>query len=476
MNAPPRDRAGRRWWGWSAAATLAIFAFFCYWRSHYILGDAAFYALSIAHGRFDERSIHVAYYVLGWLTHRLLRPFGVHLDEALLLLSAAAATACVLLAWRFARALGRGALTAFAVALILMFSGNLLDQGTSAEIYGIELALVLASYVLYLANRPFVSGLVFGVAMLVSPLSALAGGFFVWDLMRRRHWKPFALAVAAGVCVYVPVLAWCWRDYFFGVRGLLRVGPHRDFGPGTVVYNVFALAKNFHWSLLFALPGMIAQWRHARSALGLTALTLLFHLPVFVGMREDGVFMLSAYPLLALLVADGAVAWLPPTRPPGRFLLPLIAVLYVATASVLWLRPPSQAYRQGLLALLGRAGREAVIIAPWHHAVALDFYHLDYGAKGTPVAPRLWEQYVTADTLRHLLSARSDVYLVETYYPNPIVERFMSGAQRERRWREHALLPRMQGLVAGLSADTVQDGARAPLVYRLRAPGGEIAR
>ena len=445
---------------------LGALILFMAFRAHALLGDGAVYALTIHRSRFFERSIHVAYYAAGWVAVRALRPFGLGLDDALVVLNAGLTTAALGAAWVLFRALGVPVRTASIAVFVLLFSGNILIQGTSVEVYALELVLVLASYVLFLRGRNTVAGLAYGAALLVTPLAAFGAGFFLWEASRHKRWKDFLLLTVVAAAVLGFTLAFCWREYFFGVRGLATTAPRRDFGHATLLYNAFALAKNFHWLLPFGLLGL---WRAARARDGLAGLALLtfaFHAPALLGMREDGVFALLAYPVVTLLIAGGLLAALEAlAKPLGWIAVGGAVTLYVATAGVLWLDAPSDAYRDSLVRLLRTSPRGTVILASWGQFGALELYAQLVRADGVEV---LCVDLLSREDLRRVLRTHREVLAIEKYYPNRLA-RWAPASVAKARYDAHALVPLLQRALPSARIITVRAPAGGPTVCRVIA-------
>src|SRR5262245_7742984 len=184
-------------WQWVLGFALVL-TFFLAARSHLLLGDAAVYARTIETRHFSERSIHLLYYLVGWLFLQITKPLHLPADTALIAMSSILMTVALWLSWRLSRALDQDARTSRLALFILLFAGVVIQQGTEAEVYSLQLVLTLASYLAYLRNRPVLAGLALGLATLTTPLGVLAVGFFVAELIRTRQWKPFLIMGVVG--------------------------------------------------------------------------------------------------------------------------------------------------------------------------------------------------------------------------------------------------------------------------------------
>lgn len=454
------------------AVPLAILGLLHIWRAHAIVADAAVYAQTIEDGRFFERSIHVLYYACGWLAHVVLGRFGMATDEALVLFNAVLITSAVLLARTLYLRLGIDRRLADVAVLTLLFSGNVIVAGTGAEIHALQLVCILGSCLLFHSRRVTASAVVFAAAVLVSPLSVFAAGFHVWLAWRERRPGDLARVAVIGCALVGAVLIWCWRDYFFGIRGLLSVGLERKIGLGTAVYNVAALFKNFHWLIPFAPIGL---WALRRSGMAsLVTIVLLMHAPLFFSMREDGVFMIVAYPFLALAMAAGLFEVAGRLRRNGRVLPGAVVAAYVLTGAYTWLDPPSERFRSSIDEFLRDCPGDATVIASWGHAAALEFYA---GLSGTELPAIHRTESMTDDDLRRRIGAGGDVFLVEKYYPSRVPRSLFPPGELHRRHEANALLARARRAVPGVRHTTMIHQPGGLTVYRLApptsGPGGE---
>jgi glycosyl transferase family 87 len=469
------------------ALGVGVFAWFVLWRARAINGDAVVYAETILGRQFGLRSIHIGYYLVGWLAQTVLGPLGVRMDETLVLLSAAWGAVSVVAFWLVARELGAGRRFAWIATFILLFAGNVLDQGISAEIYSMQFGCILISYVLFLRGRPAWAGVWFGFAGLISPLTATCAGFFPWAAFRRRAWRDFAIATLIAATLFAAVVAFVWRDYFFGIRGLFSEGLRQDFGLRVAIYNAYALTKSFHVMVPLIAVGLWVARRRDRALLGLLGITTLFHLPAIVGMKEDGVFLLGLYPMLALVAAQAIEALA--VRPAARVALAAYLALYALVGGWIWLEGLPRTYRDGILEFLRRTPSEATLVASWQHALAVRYYGAGLFASGR--APRLvMEHELDPAAWRKLLRQHAAVYVMEKYYPGRASAPFLDRNEEQRRYERSALLPRLRRLDPGFGAERQpvqpggpvfymvhphelgQDGATLPRAPGVRAGGG----
>lgn len=434
-------------------------------RSRLVIGDGATYAATIHSGDLVERSIHIGYYALGWVVHHLLAPLGLPLDASLILLNVLAAPAAVAVSWILFRALGVPRVTASLAAVVLLFTGCMLWQGTTAEIYAVQLVLVLASYVAFLRGFAVLSGVLFGVAMTVSMTTLFASAFFVWHMgahgVRREHW----VTVAVAVLLFGAVLAAVWDEYFFGTRGLLIAGAERPYGWATIAYNVYALVKNCHVLVPFAAVGLWSMVRTNVRLAWLLGAAVLGHAPAIAGMREDGVFLLTAFPFVALAAAFGIVTVWGWRHRISRAVVPAALALYACTSVWIWLEAPDHRSREVLMGLLEKSQPGDVVITDWDYGEALRFYDA-----ALPAA-RI-ERLVDVDSrpeaeFRSALSAEGSVYIVDDYSPKRL-SRLLLTSELDARKERFSLIARLRRVDPALAIDEVASAPRGPTVYRVR--------
>lgn len=478
--APRRSLPGGDTIKWVAFGVV-VFAWFMLWRARAINGDAVVYAETILDRQFGLRSIHIGYYLVGWLAQAVLVPLGVRIEETLVLLSAAWGAVAVATFWLLAAELGADRGLAWIATFILLFAGNLLEQGTSAEIYSMQLGCILISYLLFLRRRPAWAGVWFGYAGLISALTATCAGFFLWAAFRRRAWRDLAIATLTAAALFGAVVAFVWRDYFFGIRGLLSEGLRQDFGLPVAIYNAYALVKSFHVLVPLILLGSWVAWRRDRALLALLGITSLFHLPAILGMKEDGVFLLGLYPMLALVAAHAVQALA--VRPAARLALAAYLAVYAVLGGWIWLEGLPRTYRDGIVEFLRRAPPQATVVASWQHGLAVRYYGASLFASGR--APQLvMEHELDPPAWRRLLRQRGPLYVMEKYYPGRASGPILNRDEEQRRYQRSALLPRLRRFDPGFQAERLPGRRGGPIFYILhphqagrgvpsaRVPGG----
>jgi hypothetical protein len=324
----------------------------------------------------------------------------------------------------------------------------------------------MAAAVLFVERRAVASGLACGAALLVTPLAAFGAWPLVWDAGRRRALRPLVVTAVVAGLVWGVVVALCWRDYFYGTRGLFTVGPRRDFGWGTVAYNLAALAKNLHLLLPFVAVGIAAWWARRDAKAWLVPLALACSGLAFAGMREQGVFMIAAYPALSLAAARGVVVVmgrLPARARPAS--IAALGALYVALAATIWLEVPSGNYRADLRGFLDRAPARAVLVTSWDHAMAIGFYARQWGVAHPPLVVQ--EDNLTAPGLATLLRLEPAVFALEKLYPSRVVRWLLPPRRLARRIERLSLIGHLVRLSPGLRAIPISRHLGGPDFYRL---------
>jgi hypothetical protein len=188
-------------------------------------GDAAVYTEQVQNRVLDERTIHIGYVLLGIVFHKLL---PLQIDRAMNFMALAVGLAGAAALYGAGRVLGSWWAGVGGV-LLLLCSGSYVRGMVMSEVDILSAGLVMVSYALYVGRLTIVAGLVFGAAMLATPVSASMLPLFVFTFridgqafcgtIRRQFLRvlPFGLVALA---VYLPVVLWHWNNYVYGGRSL----------------------------------------------------------------------------------------------------------------------------------------------------------------------------------------------------------------------------------------------------------------
>ncbi len=393
---------------------------------------------------------------------RLTSPLGIPTDTALIALSGVFMTATLGLSYRLFRVMGEDERTSRWALFVLLFAGCFLQQSTEAEVYGLQMVLTLSAYLAYLRDRPWRAGILLGLATLTTPLGALIAGFFAAEAIRTRRWKPFAITSVVGAALFFAVLAFDWRDYFYGTRGLL-IDQRNVQTIGKGLENAVAVVKNLHFMLPFLIAGLMIAWRRDRRWLWLLVGLTLSHLPAILTVTEDGVFELPIYPVIAALIALGVVAGL--SRPGTvRTATGLALALYVAASLLIWLDPYDQRVKDGMLEGVRRVPPGAVLISNWSFVKTIEFYS---GApRDTLVASRrlLWPERLP--DIAAALRSGQPVYLMEPHLPTRGVRWLFTPTMQARHYAQNALMPRLERML-GVKGAPFFSRRGGPIFYRV---------
>jgi hypothetical protein len=213
--------------GWLvAAAVLVLFAAHATMlRAVVQNGDTAVYNEQIEAHNFDSCTVHIGYMLLGSVFHALL---PLQTDLGMNVMALVFGISALFAVYVTGVRLGSRVAGVSAVAFLLCVA-EFVRAMLLAEVDILEVSLVTLSFALYLHGRERLAGVLFGVAMLVTPLSATTLPLFVCTFaldgrgpraalgahLRRVFW--FALC---SLAVYVPVVAWHFYGYVYGPRSL----------------------------------------------------------------------------------------------------------------------------------------------------------------------------------------------------------------------------------------------------------------
>lgn len=252
------------------AVTVTSFAVLAYWTpSGLPNGDAAVYAQQIQQKRFDERSVHLGYYLWGAALTGFRETFS---DRALNLVGAAFGAGTIgLLAWMGIFAVGRP-MAGWVAAAVALGHLTLVENWVWAEVYGPQTFFLVGAFLAMASNRCVVAGLMLANAVLISPSSLLVVPALCFI---RPDWRStLRLGLTGGSLTLLAILP-VWQDYFLGNRGLLKAsGVSVDFKMAVlkesveVVFGVFAFLP----FLLLAAWALCRRLELRPLALGLVVL------------------------------------------------------------------------------------------------------------------------------------------------------------------------------------------------------------
>ena len=416
-----------------------------------LYGDAGMYADYVVLRKFDEVTLHLGYYLLVFLGDKVLGGlFGIPIPETEVWLNVVAGTLSVGVAYLLARELFGARREALLCAMIFGLSGRVFNNATSSEMYMVQTLCVLTSFYLFVRERIVLSGIVCGMALLVSPLSAFAYLFYpVYDFQRSGtiRWAVLFRLAAAGLLVYLPYLIVDGHELLFGVRGLLTIHKLVRFDPlASLAHFPTYQFKAFTVLSVLLIPAVMA-WRANRRVFILALAVGIPHLYIILKLTgEDHVFILNSDFFYACCLVIG---WRQmQTWKIGRVVAPLLLVahvgLYVASG-IIHTFQPHRDYADELrrVARTYLTGRNSIIVTDWGRAVALTFYgrpkptttvlmdslfqHQIYDVEGEPLQPITYLD-------------RPEVYLLDAWTPSPLNHLLRSQAALENFRQQNSIL------------------------------------
>ncbi len=391
-------------------------------------GDATTYANYALLGKFDDITLHNGYYfVLYALQHWLAAPLGIPVHETMAWLNVLCGAVSTVLVLLFTEALVGDRRLGVLAALLFVLSGRVLMNATSSEIYMLQTVCVLAAMLAYVKDRFVLAGIAAGCSLLVSPLSAFAFLFFpVWEVTRgeKVRWKAFALFVAAGTVVYLPYLITCWRELFWGRRGLLVVREAAKLDLPLLAVNIFKYQLKHYTLLWVLLPPALLHASRLRRVLWLTMVVAVPHAYIVAKLTgEDHTFLLNVDPFIVLWMAIGMGALLQ-RRSWWIALLPLAAhlLLYIK-AGMLFSGEHNKNYAAEMRGIAEQyiKGKPAVLISDWDVGIAMAHFGSD-SIVSTPEEDPVYRQmydFTDDEKVRPSLDGVV-IYLMDAWSPSPI--------------------------------------------------------
>lgn len=416
-----------------------------------MFGDAAMYSDYVLLRKFDELTLHLGYYAFLFVSHTLLNGvFGVPIQESAVWLNVVAATLSVGAAYLLGRELLGTRHDAFLCAVIFGLSGRVFANATTSEIYMLQTLFVLSSFYCFARERVMLSGLMCGVSMLVSPLSAFAFLFYpVFDYQRagKVRWSVLIRLAVAGLLVYLPYLIVHGRELLFGVRGLLvinhvvRVDPIRSLANfPTYQFKAFTVL------LLLIVPALLA----ARTNKRMFALALAVAIPhIYIILKltgEDHVFILNTDFFFGCCLVIG---WRELERARiGRVIAPLLLAGHVGLfvgAGIIHRFDPHRGYAEEMrrIAQTYLLGHDAIMVTDWSRAVGLTFFGRPTLTTTVHKDP-LFQNQIFDLEFRPMPSLarldRGEVYVLDAWEPSPLSRLLRSRKSLEAARRDNSVV------------------------------------
>ncbi|MEI9937640.1 MAG: hypothetical protein WDO69_10515 [Pseudomonadota bacterium] len=313
-----------------AARALVIAFFVALFFAHATLlrpvvqnGDSAAYNTQIDALDLASRSTHVGYLGLGIVFNKLL-PFGTDLNMNVMVL--AIGVVGLIGVYAVARRLSGSRWAAvFSVLLALVLPSELRGSLLS-EVDVVSVSLIALSYAWFLAEVPLVAGAVFGLSVLVTPMSGPMLTVFVLTVSlseaglarnASRHLLKLAKFGVAALAVYLPVVLTHYHDYVYGRRGLLNAPRLPLSLARQLAHSAVFIRDEAGITILFYALGVcacLASRRLWRFGQPVPALLLSVLLMAIVGDRVGPVpvqlpnlVLLAALPSVALVASPWAL-------------------------------------------------------------------------------------------------------------------------------------------------------------------------
>jgi len=294
-------------------------------------GDAATYAQSIATGNLGETTIHLGYYLLGIVVTPLI---PLPADRSLNIVSAACGGLSVLSIFLIAHLISGKKHVALVATLLLLTHDMFIRHALYAEVYLPQTSFLLLAILLWLRNRPILTGAAFAMSVLITPSAVFAVPCLVILRPQRRALSLMGLTAAA---LLVIAILPNYQDFFFGPRNLLRAS-RAAFSPIHALNKEgVELLFGFFASLPLITCGIVAAAVRPRFRVPGLAVASLWLVSLLLGERfTDVPVQLPTYAVLCLLGGLGfsLLPALPRKRRWAR-LLPLLALLSSAAVVLL---------------------------------------------------------------------------------------------------------------------------------------------
>lgn len=436
---------------------LAILAGAVYWTGldYQPRGDAILYSDLVLNARFDDISLHIGYYAIGYLLDRSLgAALGIPIHEIWCLLNLVAGALAAPTAYLVARQLLGGRVAALACTLIFIFCGRVVMNSTTSEVYMPQTAAVLASFLLYARNRTVPAAILGGLALYISPLSAFAYLFFpVFDFLRsgRVRWGHLTSVAAIGLGVYLPYLVLLGDELLWGRRGLLVVNEIAALKPEATIVNLPKYQfKHYTVLLLLAIPA-IATWRQNARLYGLCLAVAIPHLYIVLKLTtEDNTFLLNTDLFFAIFLTAGwrALAGSRIGQLAGAALLAGHVAVLVATGQLLHF-DRNENYPRELRDIVQRtvvANPRAVIITDWDLSVVLTYFgrtHVQGLVEQDPLHSRMLDFTAPAQRARSL-AGHDPIYVLDPWKPSGIAELLRPPESQAKQARKLSIVYRAE--------------------------------
>ena len=416
-----------------------------------LYGDAGIYSDYVVLHKFDELTLHLGYYALLFVADHVLGGlFGIPIQESAVWLNVAAGTLSVGVAYALARELFGTRRDALLCAIIFGLSGRVLNNATSSEMYMVQTLFVLSSFYLFARERVVLSGLLCGVALLVSALSVFAYLFYpVYDYQRagRIRWPVLLRLAGASLVIYLPYLIVDGHELLYGIRGLLKIHELMPFSPLATLANFpIYQFKAFTVLPLLFVPALFA-WRDNRRMFALALAVGIPHAYIILKLTsEDNVFILNTDFFFACCLVIG---WRQlENLKVGRWIAPALllghAALFIASGTIHSFQP-HRGYAEEMrrVAKTYLLGRDAIMVTDWGRAVVLTFYGRPRPTTTVLREPLFQNQIfdIQAGPLEPITKLdRAEIFLLDAWAPSPLNRFFHTQQGIDALYRKNSVV------------------------------------
>ena len=281
-------------------------------------GDSAVYNQQIEGGDLSGRTTHIGYIALGVVFNRL--PFGTDLNMNVMVLTLGILGLAAVYA--SARTLSGSRWLALASVVLALGVPSELRGMLLSEVDVASASLIALAFACFLHGAPLIAGLVFGLSVLVTPLSGPMLVVFLLTVSVSPsglkatllgHARKLAIFGAAACLVYLPPVLLHYNDYVYGGRGLMHAARANFTWPERLSRSWGFLSREAGWGLALCAAGAVVclvssrVWRIGQPALALLVSVVVMALAgerfSDVPVQLPNLLLLTALPPVALAVS-----------------------------------------------------------------------------------------------------------------------------------------------------------------------------
>jgi len=459
---------------------IVSFLFFLLYREHYCVGDSLIYADNILRLRFNDISLHVGYYILGYIFHLFLKPLTLNIDQTMILMSCFFGSVGIIYAYLLISNLLKNSRITICSTFLLFFSGAYLTYSIGAEVYIIQTVFMLASMYHFLRRHSLAAGALFAIAVLVTPLSIFGAGFFVYFFFKRRcRFREFVFFTVAFGIVFLPIFIPFHEEFLWGRRGLLKIGMASSYiHSGQALKNlVLTFAKSFHAFAIILIVGYIYMFSKYREAFWAFTILSACHLYLlFKAQGSDALesFLLPLFFTYSAMITVGLKCILEQVfkKESVRTLGTISLVIVFSIISILIrlgpekiINPritPDSSFQKDMRAFDRKMTSQDILITAFSEGVAFTYYTRKDPSEELE-ATKGNTRWVDIDllppqSLRDLFDSRKHIYALESYSPGPGAQLLFSKEKLEERFENYSVKARLKRLDSHILIENLMEG------------------